>query len=96
MLLWASLVAQNPPANAEDLGSNPGLGRFPGERNANPLRYSCLGKSQRNLAGTPVHGVSRVRHNLETKPPPPYRRENSVLHPISQNVYSPYPHRPSG
>ena len=65
---------------------NPWLGRFPEERNANPLRYSCLGKShgQRNLAATPVHGVSRIRHDLESKPPPPYRRENSVLHPISQ------------
>ena len=28
--------------NAEDLGSIPGLGRSPGERNGNPLQYSCL------------------------------------------------------
>ena len=28
--------------NAEDLGSIPGLGRFPGEGNGNPLQYSCL------------------------------------------------------
>ena len=27
--------------NAEDLGSIPGLGRFPGEGNINPLQYSC-------------------------------------------------------
>ena len=25
-----------------DLGSIPGLGRFPGEGNGNPLQYSCL------------------------------------------------------
>ena len=28
--------------NAGDLGSIPGLGRFPGEANGNPLQYSCL------------------------------------------------------
>ena len=28
--------------NAGDLGSTPGLGRSPGERNGNPLQYSCL------------------------------------------------------
>ena len=27
--------------NAGDLGSIPGLGRFPGEGNGNPLQYSC-------------------------------------------------------
>ena len=29
--------------NAEDLGSIPGSGRYPGEGNGNPLQYSCLG-----------------------------------------------------
>ena len=28
--------------NVGDQGSIPGLGRSPGERNGNPLRYSCL------------------------------------------------------
>ena len=28
--------------NAGDLGSIPGLGRSPGERNGYPLQYSCL------------------------------------------------------
>ena len=28
--------------SAGDLGSIPGLGRSPGERNGNPLQYSCL------------------------------------------------------
>ena len=27
--------------NAGDLGSTPGLGRSPGERNGNPLQYYC-------------------------------------------------------
>ena len=43
------LVVKNLPANVEvigDTGSMPGLGRSPGERNGNPLQYSCLGNSR--------------------------------------------------
>ena len=36
-------VVKNPPANAEDVGSIPGFGRFPRGGNGNPLQYSCLG-----------------------------------------------------
>ena len=36
-------VVKNLPANAEDMGSIPGSGRFPGERNGNQFQYSCLG-----------------------------------------------------
>ena len=28
--------------NEEDPGSIPGLGRYPGEGNGNPLQYNCL------------------------------------------------------
>ena len=38
-------VVKNLPANAGDAidaVSIPGLGRFPGEGNGNPLQYSCL------------------------------------------------------
>ena len=38
-------VVKNPPANARDardVGSIPGSGRYPRERNGNPLQYSCL------------------------------------------------------
>ena len=41
LLQWLS--SKNPPANAGDAGSIPGLGRSPGEGNGNPLQYSCLG-----------------------------------------------------
>ena len=40
-----ALVVKNPPADAEDAreaGLIPGSGRSPGERNGNPLQYSCL------------------------------------------------------
>ena len=36
-------VVNNPPANAGDVGSIPGLGRYPGRANGNPLQYPCLG-----------------------------------------------------
>ena len=39
------LALKNPPSNAEDMGSIPGLGRFPGGGNGNPVQYSCLENS---------------------------------------------------
>jgi len=36
-------AVKNPTAKAGDMGCIPGLGRFPGEENGNPLQYSCLG-----------------------------------------------------
>ena len=36
-------VVKNPAANAEDMGSIPGLGRYPWGRNGYLLQYSCLG-----------------------------------------------------
>ena len=35
-------MVKNPPANAGDADSIPGLGESPGEGNGNPLQYSCL------------------------------------------------------
>ena len=51
-----------------DQGSIPGLGRFPGEGNGNPLQYSCLENpmDRRAWKGT-VYGVARVGHDLATK-----------------------------
>ena len=40
-----ALVVKNPPANAgdsRDVGSIPGLGRYPGGGHGNPLQYSRL------------------------------------------------------
>ena len=45
--------------NAGDLSSIPGLGRCPGERNGNPLEFSCLGHSMDRRAWLViVHGVA--------------------------------------
>ena len=57
------------PANAGYAGLIPGLGRFPGEGNGNPLQCSCLENLlDKGAWQATVHGVSRVRHNLATKP----------------------------
>ena len=48
VLEWASVVPQlvkNPPAMRIDLGSVPGLGRYPGEGKGYPLQYSGLENS---------------------------------------------------
>ena len=46
--------------SAGDLGSIPGLGRYPGEENGNPLQYSCLEKPMnRGAWWDTVHGVTR-------------------------------------
>ena len=38
-------MVKNPPANAGDAGSIPGLERSSGGGNGNPLQYSCLENS---------------------------------------------------
>ena len=53
-------MVKNPPASAGDVGSIPGLERFPGEENGNPLQYSCLGNPMDRGAQQPtVHGVTK-------------------------------------
>ena len=39
-----------------DPGSIPGSGRSPGEGNGNPLQYSCLENSKKNLIGSSLWG----------------------------------------
>ena len=60
-------VVKNLCASAGDTGdpgSIPGLGRFPGEGNGNPLKYSCLGNPMdRGAWCTIAHGSQRVRHD---------------------------------
>ena len=51
--------------NAGDLGSNPGLGRSPGEGNGNPFQYSCLENSMDGGAWqATAHGVAKSRTRL--------------------------------
>ena len=39
-------MVEDPPTNARDTSSIPGLERSPGEGNGNPLQYSCLGNAR--------------------------------------------------
>ena len=65
----AQLVAST--YNAGKLGSAPGSGRCPGGGHGNPLKFSCLeNPTVRGALWAIVHGVTRVRHDLVTKPPP--------------------------
>ena len=51
--------------NVEDLGSIPGLGRFPGEVNSYPLQYSGPENSMDRGAWQPtVHGVPKNQTRL--------------------------------
>ena len=53
-------VVRNPPVNAGEMGSISGSGRSPGERNDNPLQYSCLESSMdRGTWQATVHGVAK-------------------------------------
>ena len=39
------LSGKESTCNAGDMGTIPGLGRYPGEGNGNSLQYSCLGNA---------------------------------------------------
>ena len=63
-------MVKNLPVSAGDVGLIPGSGRSPGEGNGNPLQYSCLENSMDTGAWQAlVPGLTRVGHNLVTKPP---------------------------
>ena len=56
--------------SAGDLGSIPGLGRSPGERNSKPCQYSCLGNPMdRGAWQATVHGVEKSQTQLNTAQP---------------------------
>ena len=63
------LVVKNPPVNAgniRDVGSIPGLGRFPGGEHGNLLQYSCLeNPMDRGAWQTTVHGVAKSHTQLK-------------------------------
>ena len=63
------LSGKESACNAGDMVLISGLGRSPGERNGNPVQYSCLGNSMDIRAWqTVVHGGhKRGRHDLAIK-----------------------------
>ena len=66
-------MVKNPPANAgdardtRDTGSIPGLRRYPGEVNDNPLQYSCQGNPMDSGAWlATIQGAAKTRTQLST------------------------------
>ena len=63
-----ALLVKNLPANAQDTKYAhliPGLGRYHGERNGNPLQYSCLENSMgRGAWWTTVHEATKSQAGL--------------------------------
>ena len=58
------LEIKEPTCSAEDLGSVPGLGRFPREETGYPFQYSCLENHlDRGTWQATVYRVTKSRHN---------------------------------
>ena len=54
-------MVKNPPVNARDMVSIPGLGRSLGVGSDNPLRDSCLGNPlDKGARWATVHGVTKM------------------------------------
>ena len=60
-------MVKNLPATARDIGLIPGSGRSPGERNGNPLQYSCPGNPIDREAWRALAMCKRVGHDLVTR-----------------------------
>ena len=76
-------VVKNPPAIAKDTGSIPGLGRFPGEGNSNPLQYSCLGNAMdRGAWQATVHEATKSHILLNNERPTAF----ALLNYMSKNI----------
>ena len=71
-MLFASFTISDGKAsayNAGNLGLIPGLGRYSGEGNGNPLQYSCLGNPMdRGAWWATVSGVAKSRTQLSDFP----------------------------
>ena len=60
-----SSVGKESASSAGDQGSIPGLGRFPGDGDGNPLQYPCLENSVgRGVWWAAVHGVTKSQAGL--------------------------------
>ena len=81
-------VSKESACNAGDPGLIPGLGRPPGEGNGNPFQYSwILQDSPWRIPWTEDHRVTRIRHDLVTKPSPKISHPLFMLLEISQSIF---------
>ena len=64
--------------SAGDMGSIPGLGGSPVERNGNPFQYSCLENSMASGSWwAMVHGVTKELNTLSDETTPKTKRKRS-------------------
>ena len=83
-------VGKSSACNAGDLGSIPGLGRSPGEGNGNPLQYFCLeNPMDRGTWWSTLHGATRLRHDIATKPSSTYFTHDSVYMSMLLSQFTP-------
>ena len=76
-------MVKNPPADAGDVGSIPGLGRPPGGGNGNPLQCSCLEKiTDGGARRAAVHGVAKNWEQLSVNVHSRICRPRSPVHPL--------------
>jgi len=68
-------------------GLIPGLGISPRERNGNPLQYFCMGNPMGRGGWWAI--VTRVGHDLVTKPPP--RKTKLIVGQMSSGILSSSP-----
>ena len=74
-------MVKNPPANAGDVGSTLGLGRFPWKEMAKSLEYSCLENSMdRGAWRATVHGATKSLMQLNTHPTHIHRYPDTGTH----------------
>ena len=65
MVFLGGTVVKNPPANARDVNSVSGLGRYPGEGNDNPLQDSSLENfMDRGCWWATVHAIMKSQTRL--------------------------------
>ena len=58
-------VSKESACNVGEPGSIPGLGRYPGEGNGNPLQYSCQENSMdRGAWWATIHGITIIQTQL--------------------------------
>ena len=70
-----------------DLGLIPGLGRFPGEGNDNPLQYSCLENPMDGGAWCPWgHKESDTTERLHFQAPFKLKLSGRLFHSLNKNV----------
>ena len=86
-----SSVGKESACNAGHTGSIPGLAKFSGEVNVNPLQYFCLENPMgRRAWQATVHVAAGVGQNLAAKPPSKYGGVDEVNGNLPQKIPSMY------